>query len=343
MHFEVITIRDIARELGLSVSTVSKALRDSHEISSKTKLLVQDYAREHNYRPNPIAQSLKQGQSKSIGVVVPAINNQFFSQVIDGIESVAYSNGYNVIITQTHERYDMEVQNVEHLVHRSIDGLLISLCTETQNVEHLQKLHRQGLPIVFFDRVSNDIETHKVIADNYKGAYDATSHLLETGYKDIAHITSTANASVTTERLAGYKQALADADVAVQNDYIKFCPNGTDLTAKVETALDELLALNTPPQALFTAWDTITTTVLALLHKRGLRVPQDIALVGFSNTTLADILNPSLTAVHQPGFEMGKTAIEMLLALIKAKYPIEEFETKVLPTQLFVRASSVKA
>src|SRR5205823_4455785 len=146
--------------LGLSVSTVSKALRDSYEISDKTKKLVLNYAREHNYRPNPIAQSLKQGHSKSIGIVVSTIDNHFFSQVINGIESVAYSKGYNVIITQTHESYELEVQNVNHLTYRSIDGLLISLSTETHNIDHLQRLRNQGLPIVFFDRVSNEMDTH---------------------------------------------------------------------------------------------------------------------------------------------------------------------------------------
>jgi len=150
MNFNAITIRDIAKELNLSVSTVSKALRDSHEISENTKKIVNAYAEEHNFRPNPIAQSLKQGHSKSIGIVVSTIENQFFSQVINGIESVAYSAGFNVIMTQTHESFDLEVKNVGHLMHRSIDGLLISLSTETKNIEHLQKPHRQGLPIVFF-------------------------------------------------------------------------------------------------------------------------------------------------------------------------------------------------
>jgi LacI family transcriptional regulator len=181
MNFSSITIKDIATALNLSVSTVSKALRDSYEISQNTKKLVTEYAQEHNYRPNPIAQSLKQGRSKSIGIVVSTIENQFFSQVINGIESVAYENGFNVIITQTHESYELEVKNVGHLTHRSIDGLLISLSTETKDIAHLKTLHKQGLPIVFFDRVSDEIDTHKVIADNFKGGYDATRHLLGFG------------------------------------------------------------------------------------------------------------------------------------------------------------------
>lgn len=340
MNFEAITIRDIAKELGLSVSTVSKALRDSYEISDKTKKLVLNYAREHNYRPNPIAQSLKQGHSKSIGIVVSTIDNHFFSQVINGIESVAYSKGYNVIITQTHESYELEVQNVNHLTYRSIDGLLISLSTETHNIDHLQRLRNQGLPIVFFDRVSNEMDTHKVIADNFNGAYEATTHLLQSGFKRIAHITSSANTSITGERLAGYKKALTDHQLDINEDYIKYCPHGGKLTEEIENALNELLALDERPDAIFTASDRITTTALALLHKLHVKIPNDIALLGFTNTALADVLNPSLTAIYQPAFQIGETATEMLISMIESKRPIEKFETCVLPTQLFIRDSS---
>lgn len=343
MNFNAITIRDIAKELKLSVSTVSKALRDSHEISEATKKLVVDYAREHNYRPNPNAQSLKRGLSKSIGIIVSAIENQFFSQVISGIESVAYNEGFNVIITQTHESYDLEVKNVGHLTHRSIDGLLISLSTETKDVEHLKKLHKQGLPIVFFDRVSDEIETHKVIADNYNGGYNATKHLIESGFKRIAHITSPPNISITKERLAGYNQALADADIQLPENYIKYCPHGGRDIGEIEKALDELLSTEPKPDAIFTTSDRITTTTLSLINKLGIKIPEEIALAGYTNTTLADVLNPPLTTVSQPGFEIGRKATEMLLSLITSKRTIPEFETVVLPTTLLVRKSSIKA
>ncbi|MXV52687.1 substrate-binding domain-containing protein [Pedobacter sp. HMF7647] len=343
MNFEAITIRDIAKELKLSVSTVSKALRDSYEISGKTKELVTNYAREHNYRPNPIAQSLKQGRSKSIGIVVSTIDNHFFSQVIDGIESVAHNNGYNVIITQTHESFDLEVQNVEHLTYRSIDGLLISLSTETKNIDHLKRLHSQGLPIVFFDRVSSEIDTHKVIADNYKGAYDATDHLLQSGFKNIATITSSANVSITSERLEGYKKALTDSGITINDDYIKYCPHGGKTTEEIEKALNELLSLDIWPDAILTASDRITTTTLALLHKLHIKIPEDIALLGFTNTNLADVLFPPLSSVYQPGFDIGKNAVEMLLSLIQAKRPVEEFETRILPTKLYKRQSTASS
>ncbi|TWR30969.1 LacI family transcriptional regulator [Mucilaginibacter pallidiroseus] len=340
MNFNAITIRDIAKALGLSVSTVSKALRDSYEISTQTKKLVAEYAREHNYRPNPLAQSLKKGHSKTIGIVVSTIENQFFSQVINGIESVAYKAGFNVIITQTHESYELEVKNVAQLTHHALDGLLISLSAETKDVEHLQHLNKQGLPIVFFDRVSSDIKTHKVIADNLKGGYDATKHLIEAGYKRIAHITSPPNISITQERLAGYKQALKEAGRPIEEQYIKYCPHGGRDTEEVEIAINELLALPNKPDAIFTTSDRITTTTLFLLNKAGIKIPNDIALAGYTNTTLADVLNPPLTSVYQPAFEMGQKAADMLLQLILSKRPVTEFETITLPTQLFIRQST---
>jgi LacI family transcriptional regulator len=340
MNFNAVTIRDIAKELNLSVSTVSKALRDSYEISDKTKKIVINCAQKHNYRPNTIAQSLKQGISKSIGIVVSAIDNQFFSQVISGIESVAYDAGFNVIITQTHESFDLEVKNVGHLTHRSIDGLLISLSTETKDIEYLKKLHKQGLPIVFFDRVTDEIETHKVIADNFKGGFDATKHLLDAGYRKIAHITSPPNISITKERLAGYNRALDEAGIDLPGSYIKHCPHGGRDISEIENVLNELLSLDEKPDAIFTTSDRITTTTLYLLHKLKIKVPDEIALIGFTNTTLADVLNPPLSTVYQPGFEIGQKATEMLLELILSKRPVTEFKTVVLPTKLFMRESS---
>src|ERR1700712_5460557 len=167
MKFEALTIKDIAKALHLSISTVSKALRNSHEISEETKKTVLAYANEFNYKPNPIAQSLKRGRSKSIGVIVCNIDNNFFSQVINGIESIAHNKDYNVIITQSQESYDREVSNSEHLSSRSVDGLIISLSAETKNVDHLIKLHEKGLPIVLFDRVTDEIDTHTITANNY--------------------------------------------------------------------------------------------------------------------------------------------------------------------------------
>jgi LacI family transcriptional regulator len=342
MKFGAVTIKDIAKELGISASAVSKALKDSYEISEKTKQRVLECAKKHNYQPNPMARSLKQGSSKVLGIIIPTIDNNFFSQVISGVEAVAYSKGYNIIMTQTHESYDMEVSNTDLLAIRAIDGLLISLSIETKDISHLKKLHSQGLPIVFFDRVTSEIDTHKITADNFRGAYEATMHLIKAGYKRIAHITSSINVSITAERLKGYKQALEENNIPVIEDHIKYCPYGGKDIEEVQQALDELFDTPEKPDAIFTATDRVTTITLAQLHKMGIKIPGDIALLGFTNTQLADVLDPPLTQVLQPGFEMGKKATEMLIQLIESRRPVE-FKTVVLPAQLFPRDSTRRA
>ena len=340
MNFEAVTIKDIASELGISPSAVSRALNGSYDISAKTQKLVKECALKHNYQPNRMAQSLKHGFSKSIGIVVPTIDNSFFSQVINGIESVAYSKGYNVIITQTHERYELEVLNLSHLILRAVDGLLVSLTTETQDIGHLKTLNDKGLPIVFFDRICKEINTHKVIVDNFTGAYKATSHLINEGFRKIAHITSSASISITGERLKGYQQALLDNNIAINDQYIKYCPHGGKDIDEIQNALSELLYSPNKPDAIFTASDRITTATLRFLMELRFHVPNDVGLLGFSNNPLSDLLNPSLTSIYQPGYEMGKKATEMLIALIESRRPVFEFETVTLPTQLFIRNSS---
>ncbi|MBS1660817.1 MAG: LacI family DNA-binding transcriptional regulator [Bacteroidetes bacterium] len=342
MKFEAITIKDIARALDLSVSTVSKALRGSHEISDETKRLVLAYAREHNYKPNPIAQSLKKGLSKSIGVIVCNIDNNFFSQVINGIESVARQKDYNVIITQSQESYEREVANSEHLSSRSVDGLIISLSAETKNVDHLIRLHQKGLPIVFFDRITDEIPTHKVIANNFKGAYEATRHLIQQGFRHIAHITSSSSLSITLERFEGYKKALEDAGLKPDPRYTKLCQHGGMIPEETRQALTELLQLNPQPDAIFTASDRLSTTTLSLLRKMQISVPDQIGLVGFTNSISADIFHPALTSVVQPALEMGTLSTELLIQLIESKRPVTEFKKIILETDLKIRDSSLR-
>ena len=190
MKFDSVTIKDISKALNLSASTVSRALRGSYQISDETKKIVLEYAEKINYRPNPIALSLKERRSRAIGVMVCEIANNFFSEAINGIESIAYNRGYHVIITQSHESEEREKVNVEHHASRSVDGLLISLASETGDITYLKDLFDKGLPIVFFDRITDEIDTHKVTANNYLGAFHATEHLIFQGYKKIAHITS---------------------------------------------------------------------------------------------------------------------------------------------------------
>jgi len=338
--YEAITIKDIAKALGLSTSTVSRALRGSYEISPETKKLVIEYAEQYNYRPNPIALSLKERRSRSIGVVVCEIANNFFSQAINGIESIAYNRGYHVIISQSHESYDREVVNVEHLASRSVDGLLVSLSAETDHIEHFKNLHEKGFPIVFFDRITEEIETFKVVVDNYKGAYDATQHLIDSGYTKIAHVTSSQHLSISKERLEGYKAALADNGITLNESYIRYCNHGGMIYDELEDAVKSLVQLKDRPDAIFSAGDRLTISCLTALKAIGLKIPDDIALVGFSNSPLVELLSPALTAVKQPAFEMGQVATELLIKLIESKRPVTEFEKVVLQTEIFKRESS---
>lgn len=335
--FEPVTIKDIAKALGLSTSTVSRALRDTYEISPATKKLVIDYANKIGYQPNPIALSLKERRSKSIGVVVSEVANSYFSQAIDGIESIAYDRGYHVIISQTHESYEREVINVNHLASRSVDGLLISVSSLTSDISHLKSLHEKGLPIVFFDRVADEINTHKVIADNEKGAFEATDYLIQLGHRKIAHLTSSSYLSISIERLSGYKQALAKNGIEFKEEYVKYCTHGGMLYEETETAIKELLSLKDKPDAIFVAGDRLSTGCLSVFNNLKIKVPQDIAIAGFSNSDVLDLFNPSLTSVRQPAYEMGRLSTEMLLKIIEAKYPIEEFEKQVLDTTLYIR------
>jgi len=342
MKIESIRIKDIAKTLNLSTSTVSRALRDSYQISDETKQLVKEYAKKHNYHPNLMAQSLKSNKSKSIGLVLCSVPNSFFAEVVSGIESIAYNRGYHIIITQSHESQEREARNLEHLSWRSVDGMIVSLSTETTDMSHLQKIHDQGIPIVFFDRVSDSIKTHQVVADNIGGAYMVTKHLIESGYRNIAQVTSSHELSTTIERIKGYCKALAEYNIPVNENYIKYCQHGGMLVDEIETAVQQLLDLKQPPDALFTASDRITIGSFAFLHKKNMRIPEQIAIAGYSNFSSPELFNPSLTTIRQPAFEMGKAAAELLIKQIESKKKETSFEKIILSNELMIRKSSVK-
>jgi LacI family transcriptional regulator len=342
MKFEAVTIKDIAKALGISTSTVSRALRDSYEISPETKQMVLECAERLGYRPNPIALSLKEKRSRSIGVVVCEVANSFFSQIINGIESIAYDKGYNVIISQSRESYDREVLDLQYLASRGVDGLLISLSTETGDMSHLKALHEKGLPIVLFDRVTNEINTHKVIIDNYKSAYDATEHLIQNGYKKIAILAGSEFLSITSERMMGYQEALKQYGLSLNTDYVKHCFYGGMDFSEVEDAVNRLFTLKDRPDAIFTTADKLTIGCMRTLKRRGIKVPEDIGLIGFTNTDLAELMDPPLTLIRQPAEEMGKAATELLLQLIESKRPTVEFEKRVMSSEMHIGLSTIK-
>lgn len=337
MRFDTVTIKDIAKALNFSTSTVSRALRGSYEISTETKKLVLEYAEKINYRPNPIALSLKERRSRAIGVVVSEIANNFFSQAIDGIESIAYNRGYHVIITQSRESAEREKVNVMHHASRSVDGLLISLSSETVDLTYLKELTDKGMPIVFFDRITDEIETHKVTANNYLGAFQATEHLIYLGFKNIAHITNSTSLSITAERLNGYTDALAKHNISLDESLIKYCNHGGMILEELETALEELFKGKVKPDAVFTASDRITTLCFGLL--KNMDLDKNLGFAGFTNTKVGSLFDPPMTVVRQPAFNIGQIATELLIQMIESKRPIVDFETRILDAELIIRES----
>lgn len=332
---ENITIKDIAKALNISTSTVSRALRDSYEINTETKRLVLEYAERMNYRPNPIALSLKENKSKAIGVVVPEIANNFFANTINGIEDIAFDRGYHVTIYQTHEDASRERVHIEHVVSRKMDGLLISMIGDKSNLSVFEELAKKNFPMVFFDRVPSFV-AHKVVADNFNGAFQATEHLLLSGKKRIAHVASQSTSSVSHERIAGYKAALEKYNIPFDESLIHYC--GTDSQEAFET-ISEIIATK-QPDAIFTGSDRLALQSYEVLRKLNIKVPEELAYIGFTNLSVANLLSPPLTTVVQPSFEMGQMAAKMLLDLIEQKKPIEVFETKKLSTELCIRESS---
>jgi LacI family transcriptional regulator len=342
MKFEAVTIKDIAKALGLSTSTVSRALRDSYEISPETKERVLQYARETNYRPNPIALSLKEKRSSSIGVLVSEIANSFFSQVINGIESVAQERGYNVVIAQSKESYEREVSALNYLASRSVDGIILSVSAETNDFSAINNLYSKGMAMVGFDRIVETLQMHKVIVNNKRGAYDATSQLIKNGFKNIACIASSSYLSISKERIQGYIDALQENNIPVNDQLIEYCAHGGMLYDEVAFAMKRLMKASKKPDAIIACSDKITTNAMRFCKKEKIAIPEKLGLIGFSNLDLTELLSPSLSVVRQPAGDMGKKAAELLLSMIESKRAVTEFQTVVLPAEIHERESSIK-
>ncbi|MEO5591552.1 MAG: LacI family DNA-binding transcriptional regulator, partial [Chitinophagaceae bacterium] len=302
-----VTIKDIAKRLKISVSTVSRALRGSADISDDTRSLVLSVAEELHYSPNPIALSLRDKKTKVIGVIVQEIANNYCSSVIAGIEDIAFKMGYNVLISQSHEKIDLEVLNTRLLASRRIDGLLITVSNETSNVDHLKEMIEKGIPVVMFDRVSDELKTHKVVVDDYKGAFDATSHLIEQGYRRIAHLTISKQLTITQNRLNGYLDALKAHNILVKKEWIVYCDFDE---ANMKNEVRKLVADKKRPNAIFASVERLSMASVKVLKEMNLKVPGDVALAGFADNPLSRYLNPALTAVCQPTFSIGQNAAE---------------------------------
>lgn len=335
-----ITIHEIAKILKIDSSTVSRALQDSNRVSPKTKKRVLEKAKELGYRPNLLASNLRQNRSNTIAVVVPRISRHFFSSTISGIEEMAYSRGFNVLISQSLEQLKREREIVNKLFSNRVDGILISVSMETEIGLHLNHLEQAGLPLVFFDRHCADlVNSNKVLVDDFAGAYKAVHHLIQNNCKKIVHFSGPQTLEIYKNRLAGYKKALKDNRIAF-NDELVLVSNllqndGMQMAQKLMNAHPDI-------DAIFAANDLAAIGAMKYLKGIGKRIPQDIALVGFSNEPISEMMEPSLTTLDQFGFQIGTISCELLLDSIQSKKEKPANKTIVLQPELIVRDSSKK-
>jgi LacI family transcriptional regulator len=332
-----INIKELARELKLSVSTISKALHDSYEISDKTKQRVLETAERLNYVPNPYASSLRGRKSKNIGVVIPEVADSFFSLALNGIESVAKEKGYHVLICLTHESFENEKTILKEFQGRRVDGVLMSVSRETSQSDHISELISNGVPLIFFDRVCEDVETAKIITDDFESGYKATEHLIQQGCDTVAFLGISKSLSISSKRLEGYMQALKDYSLKADKRNILLC--NTD-TKQSYPLIKKLLQQNDKPDGIVASVEKLTTPVYEACVALKLKVPEDVKVVCFSNLETASILNPSLTTITQPAFEIGKTAANMLFKVLEKRNFDFENECVVIPSVLIVRGST---
>lgn len=333
-----ITIKDIARELGISPSTVSRALKNHPDISAKTKTAVHELANKYHYKPNAVALSLRSSKTHMIGVVIPNIVHYFFSSVISGIEHVANEAGYNVMICQSDENEEREITSIQTLTSSRVDGILASVSKDTTDFRHYRELVDNNLPLVFFDRAIKEINTDKVIIDDVKGAYIATEHLLKMGCKRIVHLAAPQNLQIGQRRKEGYIKALKEYGILVDEKLIRKCDSRKEAIQVMKEVLDEGIK----PDGVFAVNDLTATGVLRVLKDYNLQVPRDVKVVGFSDGFVANVTDPTLTTVDQHGFEMGKEAAQLLLNRITKEVDNYSPITKVIPTDLIIRESSGK-
>jgi LacI family transcriptional regulator len=331
---------DLARELGVSMTTVSRALSDHHSIGAATKQRVLKLAKKLNYQPNHLAAALRRGQSRLLGVVVPYIEGKFFPSVIKGVEQAASKAGFSVIVCQSHEDGQIERHNVESLLHAQVAGVLVSLASGTQQFHHFSKVRARGIPLVFFDRAPANDPVNKVVINDYEGALQAVNHLLDQGCRRIAHLAGPQNLHIYQQRYQGYLDALAARGLPALPELVSY----SDATVEDGVlATQQLLALPTRPDGIFGARDAGVLGALQVLKSEGIRIPQDIALAGFSNEGFTTITEPQLTSVDQRCEEMGAAAVRLFLELVAQPDSAFMQRQVVLQPELFIRGSSLKA
>ena len=333
-------LKELAKELNLSISSVSRALRDSKEISASTKKIVLAKAKELNYHANPFASNLRRQESKTIAVVIPEIANNFFSLAINGAESYAQKKDYHVLIYQTHDDLQQEISTLKHLQNGRVDGILISLSSQTANTDHLKDIKNKGIPMVFFDRVAENINAPKITTNDYESGFKATEHLIENGCKKIAFLSISNKLSIVNKRMNGYLDAANKHGIAPDNKQIINCDSDKEGN---RILIKKLLQRHDRPDAILACVEELAVSSYVICRELKLNIPRDIKIISFSNLQTADLLNPSLTTITQPAYEIGKEAASVLFQIMENKGMPQCYGDVVLNSELIIRNSTKMA
>ena len=334
-----ITMKDIARALGVSVATVSRALRDSPRISEEQRNKINRYAREHNYFPNVLAESLRNSRKKPlkiIGVIVPQFAHFYFSSVLSGIEQEATSRGYTIIVGQSNEQFDREVLLCQRFYEHKVCGIIVSQAKDTQKYDHFKKLMDHGVPLVFYDRICTGIDTNRVVVDDYQGAFNAVSHLINTGCRRIAYYGSPMTLEISKNRYNGYRDALLKNGLKPDDRFFRICDNRAD----AEAITPEILSQEDIPDAFFAVNDDTAIGILYTAKRMGYQVPQDISICGFTNGQRAVACDPMLTTVEQRGVSVGEEAANILISKVEGQLPMDHVEKRVVRIRLVMRGTT---
>ncbi|WP_435414329.1 LacI family DNA-binding transcriptional regulator [Polaribacter aestuariivivens] len=338
----LVTLKQIAEKLGISITTVSKALKDYPDVNKKTRKLVRETASMLNYKPNSFAVNLRTKESKTIGLIIPVIVHHFFSSVIKGIIAQAEKKGYLVIILQSNESYELEKKQIDLLLSKRVDGILISLANGTADFKHLNEVIENDTPLVMFDKIAKVVKCSKVIIDDRKAAYKATKHLIDIGCKRIAHFRGPLLPQNSIDRFLGYKKALIDNGLEYDASLVYICECGDMSFEEGKLNAQKLLKEHNDVDGIFINTDLVAIGAMTEFSKQGVKIPEDINIVGFSNWFMASVISPSLTTINQPGLEMGKNAFKLLYKEIKEKKKNSDFTFKelILETDLILRDST---
>jgi LacI family transcriptional regulator len=339
MSIKKATVHDIALKLGITASTVSRALNDHPRISAATKKLVLKTAKEVNYQPNHIAAALRMGKSRLVGVIVPTANRNFFSSVVRGIDEIADSLGYRVILCQSYENYEKEVQTINALLSARVDGIIVSIAKNTEKFDHFQGVIDKGIPLVLFDRITDQIEVNQVVLDDYWASYKAVEHLIGQGYRHIAHFTSPRKINIYKERLRGYVDALTAHRLPV--DPLLIVESNMQLEDG-QQSVRHLLDGGLKFDAIFSAADYAAMGALQVLKEKNIHVPREVGIVGFGNEPFTSFTEPPLSTVDQTSIAMGHVTAELFFELLKADPKKFIPQKSVLKPELIIRASSIR-